>query len=216
MTHTQNNQKHPRLFTHSLFYAMLLLIGAFVVINVLIIQSCTNRYLFSHQASMCGVTEAFTPFRHVLPVIYRPVELLESRGEQDRANLVVAAYSFSWGSFLVVSALMCIVAVVRVRTLSDQDRHVFVNWIAQHNRELNNGKDLAESAALGANIFLFLALGGLILAFWGFFSFAEPGYFSNMVHERNRDLYMPAIELAFTLLFFSVLINLQIKRYLSD
>ncbi|NIA72064.1 hypothetical protein HBA54_26030 [Pelagibius litoralis] len=215
MTHLPTDEKKPQIFTHTLSNVMLMIVLVFFISNVFVIQSCKSRYLLDDRGSVCSVVEVFAPLRQVIPVIYRPAEVLEARGDQDRADLVVAAYSFSWGGFLIFSALMIVVAVVRVRLLSDQDRRKYVSWSIQHDREHQTDSKHAESAALGLRFFAFTTVLVFIWTFWGFFSFDEPSFLKNMVHERNRDLYQPAVFLSFILLFLILLIGRQIKRYLS-
>ncbi len=215
MTHRPTDEKEPQTFVHNLSYVMLLIVLVFLISNVFVIQSCKSRYLQDHEGSVCSVVEVFAPLRQVIPVIYRPVEVLEVRGDQDRANLVAAAYSFSWGSFLVFAALMIVVAVVRVRLLSDQDRRKYLIWSTQQDRELQSVRKHAERAALGLRMFAFVTVLVFIWAFWGDFSFDEHSFRQNMVHERNRDLYQPAVFLSFILLFLTLFIGIGIKKYLS-
>lgn len=176
--------------------------------------SCPSRDILNLDCSICKIAEVFAPLRQVLPVIYRPAEFLEARGDYERAQLVVAAYSFSWGSFLIFFALICVVVFARVKFLSEHDRRIYVRWCIQHDRELQMNPKVAEQADSGYYLIITFTVFVFIMAFWGYFSFGTHSYTSNMVHERNRDLYWLTIILSFLFLFVYGLIILQIKRYL--
>lgn len=214
MANQVRRDRTQRLFTHTLSNTMLLMILAYLISNVIVIQSCKNRHLLNQEGPICSIAEVFEPLRHVIPVIYRPVEVIESHGDQGRANLVVAAYGFSWGSFLIFGALMIAVAVVRIRLLSDQDRRIYLDWCARENRSFEGDKKHAERGELGIRIILCLTVVAFVWAFWGFFDFDTPSYIGNMVQERDRDLYQPAVFLSGIQLFLMVLISRQIMRHL--
>lgn len=215
MTHASQDRQESRVFTHNLSHVMLFIIFAFIALNIFAVESCRSQYLHNGSSSVCNVFDLFAPLRHAIPAIYVAADFLEARGDQERADLVVAAYSFSWGSFLVFGALMIAVAVIRVRLLGDQDREKYLSWLAQQNQELELDRKHADRIALGTNFFLFAIAICLIFSFLGSFNFDNYSVIGNMVHERDRDLYQPTVFLSMILVFLIFFINGRIKMHFS-
>lgn len=168
MKYIPQDKKNRQIFTHRLSHVMLLIVVAYIISNIIVIRNCEIQYLSEKTNNLCNVAEIFSPLSNFIPVIYKPVKFLEDRGDKNRANLVIAAYSFSWSSFLIFAVMMATVAFVRVKMLSDKDRDIYINWSIKKNKEIQQDKNLAANINLGTRTILCISAVLFIYAFLGF------------------------------------------------
>jgi hypothetical protein len=207
--------KNDKPFTYNLSYFFTTLAVCYLVANIWVVESCKAKYLEKKVSATCSVAEIFTPLRPLVPAIFRPVDVLQARGNPERAELVIAVYGFAWGSFLILATLMIAIGVLRLRLLSDGEIKATLAWCARLAKENRHNKQKANQAILGSRIITTASAFIFIASYWGVYSFDGWDYFANMVQERNRDLYYITIGLFFFLMLEVFFVSTWLLKKIS-
>ena len=208
--------KNPNqnIFTYGIGYINLAIIVIYVITNIIFIKSCYSKYLENNVSSFCSEVSIFSFLRHIVPIVFRPAEVLIDRGDMIRADFAIAIYSFAWGSFIVFSAIMVAIAVLRVKLLSSEKIDSFIEWESSIQSDLAYNKFLRDQVYFGGRIMNLISLIAFFAAFWGYFSFDELDYNLDTVDEVEINPYFPIPFLALVMFYLSIIIVNKVRIYI--
>lgn len=214
MTDAARSTQEPRLFVHGLLNIWIGLIFIYFILNVLVIESCRDAYWrnANPETSLCEASTLFTPLRHVIPAIFLSTHVLLQRGEDTRAELVIAAYSFTWGSFLSICTLMIVILVLRLKFLSAAEYYTYAAHVGAIERKTVKYEKFSNQVKLGSNIFKCMAFFSFIAAFFGPFDFKNLDNVESIAYQQELYLIYPAIFLAVLMFVLSLMIVADTRK----
>jgi hypothetical protein len=193
----------PQPYTHTLSNLLLSLILIYALLNFGFAHFLLDSQPFRQAIFETGLSKLLTQIGSYLPVVYRPVDWLVTRGNTERANLVTEAYSFAWLSAVLFALLMSLITIAYIHLLPDGMRKRAVDLFQAESRMLP--LDEKATARFGRCLLAILALIVLFDAVVGTFAFEHWSSLSNMVQVRDRDFLRVALDLTFLLLLSLIL-----------
>jgi hypothetical protein len=224
MIDLRKNKSLPTSFGDRLLVVIFGIVACYLAINIWVIEGCKAHNLHQERSMACSVAEHAKPFKSIIPAIYRPVRVIMERGNPIRADLVASVYSFAWASFLVFEGAILLLITGRVLLLTQEEKDnarivrkkslddtAHILRASRRNKTFRKDKFIIDNLMNVAIFFLFIQV------FYGIYEFDTWSLLENMVHVRNRDLYMIAVYFSFLQLFLGVLfVSWQLERIASD
>ena len=170
----------------------MVMIGLYLILAISVISSCFGEML------ACGIVNRMIPDLSFIPLISRPVDYLVWQTKFARAQAVLEAYSFTWALGLIWLLLMSLIAAFWTWRMTKAEADQIVEFVEDRGHYMNMGAARKGGMIIGA-----IACGLLLWLVYGSFDFDDhtsSNFFTNAVHERNRDFYTSAIAWAFFML----------------